>query len=994
MSSKKTTSVKKIEKSEKMSKAELVINEFLGNNESENIIQTVEVKPKKVIKEKVIKEKKVDKVEKLVENEQPNPEAECNFCFEKYNNSARRKKVKCNDCDYHACVDCLCKNWLLTTPEPVCPNCRHVWSNKFLLENISLSFIQNELNPHHAKKYVEIDRAKLAETALTENKKILANKINVFIDDFTKDKKSIHAKCNDFITIISEYNNKCSANHKPMLMDENEINKLKQIFNELNEQLNTVCNKINTLVSNYVLSINENANPAWILEPNQWGNNKAPILGMMNNLEKDNILTNIINNINKSKEYCDENYKERHRLITNILHKFYHDIYLISLPDKHYTYDAERIFGEIDTICNSKLINNTNNGLLQTNNVNNELLARTKAKEMKSVLYGKKCTMNDCRGFLQNNNSCSECSHFVCNDCLMCIGVVNKEDENRNTIEKIKKMHNCDPDIVETIKLLKKETKGCPQCDIPIYKIDGCDQMWCTQCKVAFSWKTGLIVKSNDYIHNPHYFEWMRKNNREIARNPLDILGVQNNECERMTVHRLLVELQNRIQLCNVICVPSNYNRKEIIRFIPMDIPMDKSEELRNKLIKIYKMGKYSFKNSAILDEQVVFDVRKCINEANTIKRYCNHELGSIYYIGDIIKIKEKEKLHLLFNLMDDGFVRLNSYKNVKLRYCNDEDRLLQNRIKYLSGLITDKQYKTNCFTIIQQSMSDFEIGNTLNTFIMIVMDMYQELLTLVTNAQNEISRQISKSTARIQYEIISCEKKHKLYINDLNNNIIKYDLMNELSNIIEMGDEYESESSIQELITFNNDFDEIEKKHRELLDNYIVKMYEELEELINITNELLFIIPKQFGITNSYIMISYKGHDIEFKTLTNLCVYIQKQNDVIICTDDINEYMKSINAINSRVENMTMYSKMNCTKKSNKGICRHYVLNESCCNMNNNQWFTINGRDISFKNHFKNVNEKLIKENKYNLLNNNNKWREYASKDVCECFQRTNQEM
>lgn len=59
--------------------------------------------------------------------------------------------------------------------------------------------------------------------------------------------------------------------------------------------------------------------------------------------------------------------------------------------------------------------------------------------------------------------------------------------------------------------------------------VKNCDQMWCTQCHTAFSWKTGQLEKN---IHNPHFYEWQRKNNAGAApRNPGDI------ECGRELGH-------------------------------------------------------------------------------------------------------------------------------------------------------------------------------------------------------------------------------------------------------------------------------------------------------------------------------------------------------------------------------------------------------------------------------------------------------------------------
>ena len=114
----------------------------------------------------------------------------------------------------------------------------------------------------------------------------------------------------------------------------------------------------------------------------------------------------------------------------------------------------------------------------------------------------KKCSKESCRGYLSTLYKCGICYSQYCSDCHEI------KDDN----------HVCNPDTLSTVRALKKETRNCPNisCGIPIYKIDGCDQMWCTSCHTAFSWKTGEV--ENKVIHNPHYFQYMRDNNIPIPR--------------------------------------------------------------------------------------------------------------------------------------------------------------------------------------------------------------------------------------------------------------------------------------------------------------------------------------------------------------------------------------------------------------------------------------------------------------------------------------------
>jgi len=116
------------------------------------------------------------------------------------------------------------------------------------------------------------------------------------------------------------------------------------------------------------------------------------------------------------------------------------------------------------------------------------------------------CPKESCRGMIRDNHRCPLCLTEACSQCL-------KEKANDD--------HECLTEDVETATLLRQNTKSCPKCSMSIFKVSGCDQMWCTQCHTPFSWRTGEIIDQR--VHNPHYYEWLQRGGQTAARNPMDI---------------------------------------------------------------------------------------------------------------------------------------------------------------------------------------------------------------------------------------------------------------------------------------------------------------------------------------------------------------------------------------------------------------------------------------------------------------------------------------
>lgn len=239
----------------------------------------------------------------------------------------------------------------------------------------------------------------------------------------------------------------------------------------------------------------------------------------------------LASNLNKTWVHTD--YK-KHR------EKILLDKQIAQLPD---TQDkAKRIKLSREFTKEIEVLNNTKKELLKSlKDVNSKVKEHQdqihnliNENSKKTSLFTFKCSHPECAGFLDNSWVCGLCDSKTCKNCME----IMLED------------HECNPDKVETVQLIKKDTKPCPGCGEFIHKINGCDQMWCPTCKVAFSWKTGQIEKGN--IHNPEYYRWMRENNEEI------IQVRDNNYCGQIPDASFLLRSIRKLW------VPSTHNNKII----------------------------------------------------------------------------------------------------------------------------------------------------------------------------------------------------------------------------------------------------------------------------------------------------------------------------------------------------------------------------------------------------------------------------------------------
>jgi hypothetical protein len=180
-----------------------------------------------------------------------------------------------------------------------------------------------------------------------------------------------------------------------------------------------------------------------------------------------------------------ENNKEIKEQIEAIKLKIRHGLSADYLKDRQTIVELDK-----QLVSNRKLASKISNSTENHSDRGSEFIEEYRVKFICA------CPKYECRGMISSKKmSCAVCNTRICEDC-------------REKIEHIAD-HICDKNTVESVKLLVSDSKPCPRCASSIYRISGCNQMFCTNCKIGFSWSTGKINSGN--IHNPHALEWFRQ---------------------------------------------------------------------------------------------------------------------------------------------------------------------------------------------------------------------------------------------------------------------------------------------------------------------------------------------------------------------------------------------------------------------------------------------------------------------------------------------------
>jgi len=471
------------------------INTMQSSNESDNININIEIQENPIIKQK--RTKKVLPV--------------CQICDEKLNKSTHIP-IKCEYCNFDACRTC-CETYALNEPTIKCMNtaCGREWTRKFIRSAYTLVFINGTLKQHREQLLFDRERALLPMTQPIIERKIACTKIDKQISGVREQ--------------INLLNNQITE----LFRDRNQIS--------ANTRTNT------TERVSFVRACPDEECRGFL--SSQW---KCGICEKWTCSD-----CHVIKGYTRDAEHtCDADELATARLIaadTKPCPKCATGIFKIDgcfaentqipLFDGTTKMSQDICIGDVlvgDDGLQRRVLDTTTGidemyEIQQTNGISYTV----NSKHTLMLLYD----MEECQIENISNNICK----VIVSDYLK------MPIEERSTYKGFKAIIN-EPYIKSDITIIhigRSQYYGWMLDTDSVFiltdktVVKNCDQMWCTQCHTAFSWRTGAIQNA---VHNPHYYEWLRRNNGgEAPRNPGDVI------CGRDMNHELFAVISRIIRI-------------------------------------------------------------------------------------------------------------------------------------------------------------------------------------------------------------------------------------------------------------------------------------------------------------------------------------------------------------------------------------------------------------------------------------------------------------
>lgn len=283
-------------------------------------------------------------------------------------------------------------------------------------------------------------------------------------------------------------------------------------------------------------------------------------------------------------------------------------------------------------------------------------------------VYNFKCYITSCNGYICDYK-CNICNVLICDKCL-CI-----QEES----------HECKEEDIKTTELIHKETRPCPKCKTRIYKIDGCDQMWCTHCKTAFSWKTSQIYLKN--IHNPHYINYLKEQGLQArTRGDIRCGGIPDliNLWRNISIKKEKEPIENRqfiYKIRTIIVKYENFTRA-------LYNELYKEEESTKDARILYILGKINEKKW-----QRKIDT---INKKNERLKYHKQLMELVFNVGLDLLIELQQKIELIKEpqeIYKHALKMESDYKNI-IVYTNNITIQKIKTFKQSQYLIKIQEYK------------------------------------------------------------------------------------------------------------------------------------------------------------------------------------------------------------------------------------------------------------------------------------------------------------